>query len=201
MAIIPIDQHNEEVSDEKQKRKAKRIYEGMNEADFIKLLENTPKAHHQLAFLLAYGAGLRISEVIKLKQEDVDLKANKIFIRQGKGSKDRIVNIPKQLKDKHVKLLPITISSRALERVFLRSSLKAGINRVIDSYQATGKSVPIYKYHFHSLRMSFALRALEKGIPINQVQILMGHENLATTNRYTKANPTDAIQSVMDKGV
>jgi len=194
------DQKEEAVSI-KQKRKAKRIYEGLTEEEFVKLLSVTSKIHHQTAFLLAYGSGLRISEVIKLQPEDVDFKGNKIFIRQGKGSKDRIVSIPKQLKDKHVKALPIKISSRALEMVFLRNSLKAGINHQIASYSAKGKQIPIYKYHYHSLRHSFAKRALEKGLQINYLQTLMGHENIATTNRYTKANPTDAIQAVLDKGI
>ena len=201
MAIIPIDEHSADALEEKEKRKAKRIYEGLTEEEFVKLLDKTPKAHHQLAFLLAYGSGLRISEIISLKPEDVDIKANKIFIRQGKGSKDRIVNLPKQFREKHLKLLPLQISDRALEKVFLRNTLKAGINREIGSYMTRRRQVPIYRLHFHSLRMSFALRALEKGVPINQVQILLGHANLATTNRYTKANPIDAINSIMEKGV
>ena len=123
MVIVPINQHNEEASIEKNKRKAQRIYEGLSEEEFLKLLTQTKKLHHQLAFLLAYGCGLRISEVITLKPEDVDLKSNKIFIRQGKGSKDRIVNVPKQLKEKHIKLLPLNITTRALEMVFLRNKI------------------------------------------------------------------------------
>jgi integrase/recombinase XerD len=189
------------IPENKKKRKAKRIYEGLTEEEFVKLIDKTSKPHHQLAFLLAYGSGLRISEIIKLKPEDIDLKANKIFIRQGKGSKDRIVNVPKQLKEKHIKLLPITISTRALEMVFLRNSLKAGINRVIATYLAKGKEVPIYKFHFHSLRHAFAKRCLEKGVPINFLQAALGHTNISTTNNYTKANPQDAINSIMERGV
>ena len=198
---MPIEQSKDEVVNIKKKRKATRIYEGVTEEEFVKLLEKTPKLHHQTAFLLAYGSGLRISEVVKLKSEDIDVKGNKIFIRQGKGSKDRIVNIPKQMKDKHIKVLPINISTRALEMVFLRNSIKAGINRVIATYEAKGKQIPIYRLHYHSLRHGFATRALEKGVPVNMVQALLGHSNLATTNRYTKANPTDAINSILEKGV
>jgi len=91
----------------KQPRKAKRIYESLNEEEFIKLLKATKMEHHRLAFILAYGSGLRIGEILALKPEDVNLKEHKIFIRQAKGSKDRIVNTPKWLKEKHLKLMPL----------------------------------------------------------------------------------------------
>jgi integrase/recombinase XerD len=201
MTIISIDEARENIADEKQKRKAKRIYEGLSEDEFAKLLDITKKPHHKLAFLLAYGSGLRISEVVNLQKTDIDLKSNKLFVRQGKGSKDRVVNIPKQMKDKYIENLPFKITQRALEAIFLRNSLKAGINKIIAYYDANGKQIPIYKYHFHSLRHSYALRALEKGVPTNMLQALLGHESLATTDRYTKVNQTDAIAKIMEKGV
>ena len=201
MPIISIDEAREEAGAEKKKRRAQRIYEGLSEEEFTKLLDITKKPHHKLAFLLAYGSGLRISEVIALQKTDIDLKANKIFIRQGKGSKDRVVNVPKQMKDKYIDHLPFKISQRALEAIFLRNSLKAGINKVIAHYAANGKQIPIYKYHFHSLRHSYAIRALEKGVPTNMLQALLGHESLATTDRYTKVNQSDAIAKIMEKGV
>jgi len=201
MAIISMDEGRDEQVVEKKKRKARRIYEGLSEEEFTKLLNITKKPHHKLAFLLAYGSGLRISEVINLQKSDVDLKSNRVFIRQGKNSKDRAVHTPKQLKEKHIESLPFTITQRALEAVFLRNTLKVGINKVIAHYMANGKQIPIYKYHFHSLRHSFALRALDKGVPTNVLQAILGHDSLATTDRYTKVNQTDAIAKIMEKGV
>ena len=136
-----------------------------------------------------------------LQPEDVDFIGNKIFIRQGKGSKDRIVNPAKWFKEKHLKYLPMKISERALEAGFRRASQRAGINSVIGTYEKMGKSIPIQKFHFHSLRHSYSTRCLEKGVPIHYLQAMLGHTNIATTNRYVKANPKDAIQSVMDRGV
>ena len=188
-------------NEEKPKRKASRIYESLNEEEFIKLLNVTKKKHHRLAFILAYGAGLRISEICALQKEDVNLQEHKIFIRQAKGNKDRIVNTPKWLRQAHLTHLPLKIGQRAIEAVFLRNTLKCGINRVIGSFQRAGKDVPIYRFHFHCLRHSYATRALEKGVPTHHLQVLMGHNNLATTSRYTKANPVDAIQSILDKEV
>ena len=176
-------------------RKTKRIYESLNEEDFIKLLKETKKIRHKLAFILAYGSGLRISEITSLQPTDVDFKRNSLFLRQAKGSKDRVTNIPKQFKMKYLSYLPIKLGERALSKAFLTASQRAGFNSVLYIDKA-GK--PRWRYHFHSLRHSFATRCLEKGVPLNQVQLLLGHENLSTTSRYLKANPTDAIASVLE---
>jgi integrase/recombinase XerD len=179
-------------------RKPKRIYEPINEEQFLKLLKVTRKSLHRICFILAYGSGLRISEIVNLQPTDIDLAGHKIFIRQAKGSRDRIVNTPKWLREAHIKHFPIKIGIRAIRAAFQRNSFKAGFNETIYTDK---KGVPRYRYHFHSLRAGFCIRALESGVPSNQVQLLMGHENLATTTRYSKANPTDAIQSILDKGV
>lgn len=200
MAIISMDEAREEQKGKK-KRKAQRIYESPTEEEFIKILAQVKKLHHEAGMLLSDESGLRISEVINLQPEDIDLKAKTIFIRQGKGKKDRIVNTPKHFKEKHVKCFPVKITARAFEAVFLRLSLKAGVNKIIAYYSAKGKQIPIYKYHWHSLRHHFATRALKNGVPVNYVQTLLGHASLATTNKYTKANPLDAIQAVLEKGV
>jgi len=201
MAIISMDEAREEQKKEKGKRKAQRIYESPTDEEFAKILAEVKKLHHEAGMLASAEAGLRIAEVLNLQPEDIDLKAKTIFVRQGKGKKDRVVNTPKHFKEKHVKCFPIKITARALEAVFLRLSLKAGVNKIIAYYSAKGKQIPIYKYHWHSLRHYFATRALASGVPVNYVQTLLGHANLATTNRYTKANPQDAIQAILDKGL
>jgi integrase len=194
----------------KTKKKASRIYESLNDEEFVKLLEATDKEHHKVAFILAYGAGLRVEEITggtdeegviheKLQAEDISFKENKIHVRQGKGGKDRMTIIPKWLKVKHLELLPIKCGARSLEAVFKRNSYKAGINRIIGYFTRKGKQVAINRFHFHCLRHSFATNLLRDGVPVNHVQTLMGHKNLATTSRYTQVNAIDAIQMAMDK--
>lgn len=185
--------------EEKPSQKAqKRLYEALSEEEFKKLLKATNKAHHKLCFILAYGSGLRISEVVNLKKEDIDLAKKKIFIRQAKGGKDRVVNIPKWLRESHLKYIPFKITDRAINKAFLSASQRAKINSVL---YVDKKEVPRNRFHFHSLRHSYAVRLLEKGVPINHVQALLGHEDLSTTSKYTKANPQDAIKSVMELDV
>jgi len=164
-------------------RKPKKLPVEVSEEEFTKLLSVTKKMHHKVAFLLAWGSGMRVSEVLNVKPNDIDIQKKRIRINQGKGGKDRIVPIPKGFKRKHIDMLPLEMGARALQRAFLRACERSGIV----------KTKPTI--HFHSLRHGFATRLLESGAPINQVQLLMGHSNLSTTSVYTKANPVDALKS------
>ena len=160
----------------------KKLPTTVTEEDYIKIIKATKKEHHKLAFMLGFEAGLRISEITNLEQRDIDIKAKKILIRQGKGSKDRVAPLPKHFKSKHIALLPIKCGVRALQQVFRRLCIKTDII----------KNKP--EIHFHCLRHGFATKLLESGMPINQVQLFLGHSNISTTSIYTKANPTDALK-------
>lgn len=131
----------------------------------------------KIAFLLAFGSGLRVSEVVKLKSENIG--TNYISIWEGKGKVDRTVPIPKLWKKWMTEMLPLKYSPRTLQRKFKKYAALAGIPR---------------HYVFHSLRHGFALRAIERGIPANQVQLLIGHSSLSVTNVYTRARPQDALK-------
>jgi integrase/recombinase XerD len=179
-------------------KKPKRIYEAVTEEEFIKLVKATRSTKQKIAFILAYGSGLRVSEIVNLKREDIDLDSKKIMIRQAKGAKDRIVNTPKWLKKSHLTHFPLDISTRAISKGFETNSYRAGINRLLYETAKGESNVKRHRLHFHCLRHSFATRALDKGVPIHHLQLLLGHENLSTTSRYTKANPTDAIRSIVD---
>ena len=153
----------------------------LKENEFDLLLKHTLKAHHKIAFLLGFGAGLRVSEVCNLKSEDIDLTGKKILIRQGKGSKDRVTSLPKGFRPKMLAYIPINLTPRSLQRAFKSSLKRAGIER-------TGLK-------FHSLRHTFATHLIQNGMPINQLQLLMGHSNIKVTSIYLKADPLEAIKS------
>lgn len=161
---------------------------GLNEEEFIKLIQSTNKDRFKVAFLLGFGSGLRVSEIVNLKRENINIKERRIFISAGKGEKDRVVPLPKGFKDKYLSLLPLPFKNtntgiRSLELAFKSSIRKAGLNDNL---------------HFHSLRHSFAQNCIKKGIPLNQIQLLMGHSNLATTSIYMKARPDEALKSYED---
>ena len=148
--------------------------------DLIKVIP-TKEKDTRLAFLLAYGAGMRVSEVLRCSPEH--FRVNSIFIPESKYGVERVVPIPKGWRDSFTKLLPFGISARTLQRRFIKYGRLAKLP---------------HHYTFHSLRHGFATRLLESGASINQVQVLMGHSNISTTSVYTKANPIDAIKSYED---
>ena len=149
--------------------------------EFVKLMKNAKKIEYRTAFLLGFGSGLRVSEVVNLIRNDVDLNEKAIKIRQGKGSKDRIVPLPKGFKQIHYNSLPLGIGARALQKAFKLSCQKAGLL----------KSKP--ELHFHSLRHGFGSRLANQGVPIHHIRTLMGHSNISTTNVYLELNPKEAL--------
>ena len=155
----------------------------INEEEFTNLIKFTNKDHHKLAFLLGFGSGLRVSEVVNLHPREVILNEKKIFVRQGKGRKDRVVPVPKGFKTKHLSLLPMKCGVRALQYAFKNSAQRSGLFELKPT--AT----------FHSLRHGFGSRCASNGMPIHDLRTLMGHTNISTTNVYLEMNPTQALKN------
>lgn len=162
---------------------SKKLVKALTPEEFKKLISvisNKDKIS-KTAFLLAYGSGLRVSEVINLQKKDIH--ENYISIWNSKGGKDRTVPKPKGWKEYMLDELPIDVSVRTLQRRFKNYAEKANLPK---------------HYVFHSLRHGFGTRMVESGVPLNQVQLLMGHSSLTVTNVYTKARPQDALKSYED---
>lgn len=164
----------------------KKLPIAIDEDDFLKLIKNTRKEKHKIAFLLGFGAGLRISEVVNLEKRDIDFKKKFIMVRQGKGKKDRVVPLPKGFKQKHLSGIPINLTPRALRFAFTSACKRA---KLLDTKP---------ELHFHSLRHGFGSHLANKGVPIHHIRTLMGHSNISTTNVYLELNPKEAIKSYED---
>ena len=151
-----------------------RLPEIITLEEFNKILEHTKKPEHKLSFKLGFLCGLRISEVLKLEQKDIEKNRGFLFIRQAKGNKDRYVPIAKPLL-KDLKHIPIKIKRRALQHAIGKIAEET-INR---------------KIHFHTLRHSGATFYLNKGMNLREVQQLLGHSRIDTTTIYTHISPND----------
>ena len=160
----------------------------LTRTEINKLLSVINNTKHKLIISLAYGAGLRVSEVVNLKVNDLDLEELTIHLKKAKGNKDRITIIPQKLKHALKNISSKNnnyifeserggkLTTRTAQKIFSNAIKKANIKK-----NAT----------FHSLRHSFATHLLENGTDIRYVQELLGHQNIRTTQLYTKVtNPT-----------
>ena len=172
----------EEISSQNNKRKAKKLPIAITKQEYEDLVKVTNSPKHKLAFYLGFNSGLRVSEVVKLEPRDLDIPKSRIFVRMGKGSKDRIAPMPKGFQKKYADMLPLGIGSRALQKAFKVSAKKSGLLE----RKPTA--------HFHSLRHGFATYFLEQGGNIQLLKALMGHTNISTTDIYNQLNPIEALK-------
>jgi len=154
--------------------KERKLPEVITIEEFNELLKATKKPQHKLAFKLGFLCCLRIAEVLSLKQEDIQKDRGFLFIRQGKGKKDRYVPIPSPIV-RDLSNIPITIKRRALQDAIGKISERA-IKK---------------KIHFHTLRHSGATYYLKQGMNLREVQQLLGHSRIDTTTIYTHISPND----------
>jgi len=179
----------------------KTLITAISPDDFSKLIRKTHKKQFKVAFLLGFGSGMRLSEIVggyrkdesiieALTENRVYLNEKKIKVEGGKGKVDRIVPLPKGFKEYMLKMLPlnktyknILSARRSMQRAFKTAARKAGIL----------KKNP--KLHFHSLRHGFGTHMANQGVPIHHIKTLMGHSNISTTNCYLESNPKKALES------
>lgn len=156
----------------------------LSKEDIEKILNHCSNLKHKTILVMLYSAGLRAGEIVDLKIKDIDSKRKVIFIRKGKGFKDRTV----MLSDKLTELLrkyykeykPTTYlfegqygdqySQSSMRKVLKEAAKKAGL-----------KESPT----LHWLRHSFATHLLEAGTDLRYIQQLLGHSSSKTTEIYT----------------
>jgi integrase/recombinase XerD len=138
---------------------------------------------------MAWGAGLRLSEVLSLEEHDFNFETKQLKVRQGKGKKDRIVPIPKGMKKEYLHYFPLSkeLGDRALQKAFKRACEKSGLT----------KKKPTV--HFHSLRHGFATQCLRKGISLRAIQKMLGHSDLSTTGIYLDLCPEEILNEYQEK--
>src|SRR3954471_15605281 len=161
-----------------------------------RFLEAAPGPKDKAALSAAYGAGLRVSEVVALKVSDVDSRRMVLRIEQGKGRRDRFAMLSPRLLEllrdwwriarPQVWLFPgqnplNPLTTRQFNRAVHAAAHRAGIAKRVTP---------------HTLRHSFATHLLEQNIDIRVIQVLLGHAKLETTALYTRV-ATNTIRTVM----
>ena len=174
----------------------------LSKEEMTRLIACAAHIKHQTALSLAYGTGLRVSEVVALKVTDIDSQRMTLRVEQGKGRKDRYVMLSPVLLER---LRVWWRVARAQGKMFDGGWLFPGmdtlqplgtrqLNRAIhDAATAAKIDKPV---SMHTLRHSFATHLLEQKVDIRVIQVLLGHKKLDTTARYVQV-ATDILREVV----
>jgi site-specific recombinase XerD len=162
----------------------------LSREEVARLIEAAKNLKHRTALSVAYGAGLRVSEVIALKVADIDSQRMLLRVEQGKGHKDRCALLPPLLLERlriwwrhaHAagKILPGGYLFPGLDPMDPMSTRQ--LNRAV--HEAAEAARIDKRVSIHSLR-AFATHLLEQGENIRTIQVLLGHKKLETTALYT----------------
>jgi integrase/recombinase XerD len=181
----------------KRPKKENKLPSVLTKEEVLKLFDSAQNFKSNLMLKLLYSSGLRVSELVNLKKENLDFNENIGWVRKGKGKKDRMILISEKLSKKLKKFVDkhpdwkflfsenTPMTTRNIQKIVQKAAKKAGINKEV---------------HPHTLRHSFATHLLENGTDIRKIQILLGHNSLSTTERYTHVSSTELkkISSPLD---
>ena len=182
-------------------KKPQRLPVILDKGEVQKLLSVTTNAKHKAMLMMAYGSGLRVSEVARLKVSDIDAARMTVMVREGKGAKDRYTILSRVALDTLTKylrryrptswLFPGMIPGRPMTTSSIGLVIKAARKRAGITKRAT----------MHSLRHAFATSLLEGGTDLRHVQLLLGHRSLKTTALYLHVSRKDlgTIVSPLDE--
>jgi integrase/recombinase XerD len=171
-------------------RKQQQLPVILSAEEVVRFFRAVPSLKLRTALMTAYAAGLRVSEVVRLRVADIDSDRMLIRVEQGKGHRDRYVMLSTQLlvmlraywqeiRPKHW-LFPGRDKSRPIDASTLHWACRNARKTA-----KLGKPVAV-----HTLRHTFATHLLEAGTDIRTIQVLLGHQHLSTTARYTQVATT-----------
>ncbi|TVP50285.1 MAG: integrase [Gemmatimonadales bacterium] len=182
-------------------RKERSLPKVLSRQEMRRLLDATRGAKSQAVIMLLYASGLRVSELVRLRADDLEVDRGLVRVRKGKGAKDRYT----LLSDRAMAAVeryrtahrPVTwlfpsvpdptrpMTTRTAQAIVKRAALRAGITRPVTP---------------HILRHSFATHLLEAGTDIRYIQELLGHASTRTTQVYTHVSRRDLarIRSPLD---
>jgi len=158
--------------------------------EVMRLLQAAPSFPHHVISSTMYGTGIRVSETVHLLPTDIDSQRMMIRIEQGKGHKDRYVQLSPKLLDllrcywRKVRprswMFPGQIPNQPLGR-------EAVADAIAQAAKRAGLTKPVSP---HSLRHAYAVHLLEAGADVRRIQLLLGHRSLSTTARYLRLATT-----------
>ena len=174
----------------------------LSKEEMAKLLGAVGHIKHQTALSVAYGAGLRVSEVVALKVTDIDSQRMTLRVQEGKGDKDRYAMLsPVLLERLRVWWRVAKAQGKMLDGGWLFPGLNPveplstrQLNRAVHDAAQLAKLDK--RVSMHTLRHSYATHLLEQKVDIRVIQVLLGHKKLETTALYAQVG-TEILREVM----
>jgi len=180
-------------------KKEKTLPTVLNEEEVIRLFAAVKNIKHKCILMLAYSAGLRLGEIVRLKKVDIDRERMQIRVEQSKGKKDRYAKLAtKFLKIYDEYLAEYQPKEQVFEGATKDEYSKSSVQNIV---KAVSKRAGIAKrVTMHTLRHSYATHSLENGVDLRYIQSMMGHESSRTTEIYTHITTKgfDQIKSPLD---
>lgn len=174
-------------------KRSKILPSVLSQQEIIALLQVTKNLKHRAVLALLYSAGLRIGELVNLELQYIDIARRQLFIRNGKGRKDRYVI----LADSFLTLLDNYLKTYLPKRYFVENpNGKRYSESSIRKFLHTSTRLAGIKKHVtpHTLRHSYATHLLENGIGLRHIQELLGHAKPETTMIYTHVAKKDLLE-------
>jgi site-specific recombinase XerD len=162
----------------------------ISKEEVVKIIEHATLYKHQVLMTVLYSTGIRLGEIARLRIQDIDSSREKLLIKQGKGAKDRYVDIPMSV----IELLRVYYK-RCQPKEYLfngkRKGTKMSDTAIQSCVRIARKRANILKQvTTHSFRHCYATHHLENGTNIVYLQKQMGHVHLKTTARYINLSET-----------
>jgi len=165
----------------------KKLPTVLTKDEIKKLLDVIDNPKHRLLVEFMYSSGLRVSECMSLKIDDLDLEEKMGKVKHGKGNKERYIILSSNLINHFSEY--IRMKKDTSDYIFSVNGRPITIRQAQKVVKEAAKKAGIKKRVFcHALRSSFATHLLEAGTDIRIIQELLGHSNLSTTQIYTKVS-------------
>ena len=181
-------------------KRSHRLPEPLSREEVARLINAALNLKHRVLMMVAYGAGLRVSELVRLKPEHIHSDRMLIRVDQGKGRKDRYTLLSQRMLDQ---LRAYWREYRPDRWLFASQRGKGHLSRGSAArvyYQLKKRAGIVHGHGIHTLRHSFATHLLEAGVDLPTIQSLMGHSSLKTTARYLHVTQKrlESTQSPLD---
>ena len=183
--------------DIKYSKTPKRLPLVLSKEETRKLIDAVKNPKHQLMVCLLYSTGMRVSELINLKIKDLELDKNYGYVRNGKGEKDRLITLSRNLIPAIRKIINVErletkdhlfksnrdrkYHMKSIQKIVQTASTNANLNE---------------RVHPHTLRHSFATHLIENGYDVQNVQALLGHKSPETILIYTHIASPNLVNTI-----